>query len=143
MKKNYSNSINFENLQRMRDYLVENKERIKPNFNMLRYREVGKHTHKCETLGCVLGWGVEAFGWDEIMESSSCTSSLKEVDFLSFSKNILGIDPHFDSIWDFLFSASWSDIDNTLDGAIERLNHVLSDKPMNEHEHYQEFIKTL
>lgn len=147
MKKNYGEWIDFRNLERMRDYLVENQGRISPKFDMDVFRNYyercnNAYGHECMTVGCVLGWGVEAFSLDELKEAEAYVSESDEVCFWTFGSNVLGLDED-DEVWTFLFSSDWKPIDNTLEGAIERLNHVLSDKPMNEHEHYQEFIKTL
>ena len=51
----------MNNLQKMYNWLIENQDKIKPNFNIKHYRGSNDRNHECNSTGCLIGWGVGAF----------------------------------------------------------------------------------
>ena len=57
----------MNNLQKMYNWLIENQDKIKPNFNIKYYRELlSDRNHECNSTGCLIGWGIGAFPIEEI-----------------------------------------------------------------------------
>lgn len=60
----------WSNLQKLYDYLVANKKKVKPHFNMSVFLQTennqhpspvdGKQVEKCGAVGCLIGHGVAA-----------------------------------------------------------------------------------
>lgn len=126
-------SVNTKNLIKLRDYLVIHKEEISKHFNMISYRrnEDGIPVDyidgsNCGTIGCVLGWApfVEGLEPDED-EFRHYDNKESALDFKKYSYNKFGHDIK-NGIWSFLFSPQWRWENNTVEGAIDRLNFVIT-----------------
>ena len=70
--------------------------------------------HDCGTVMCSLGYA--ALGFPRIARVHNNWSE--------FCRDVFGIDSR-DIEWDFLFSAKWTGIDNTITGAADRIIYVL------------------
>lgn len=121
--------INVDNLQRMYDYLVQNKERISISFDMKFYRtEKNEHNkHECNSIGCLLGHGVGGLKIEDVFE---CKDNFGLIDFRQVSSELLGIKS--EALWGYLFSSNWgrnvSVNYNTLESGLKRLETILNDK---------------
>lgn len=127
MKKltNYP-EVDADNLQLMYDYLIANYERIKDKFDMTHYRAEGDDSkHECNTVGCLLGWGVGGLKNTDVERFINN----ERINFYFISIMLLGIDINEGSLWSYLFSAAWSDIEgnNTLEAGINRIKTILDD----------------
>ena len=93
----------MNNLQTMYNWLIENQNKIKPNFNIKHYRELlSDRNHECNSTGCLIGWGVGAFPIEEIpIEKQS-----KMILFSEFSGSVLRIGIST-SKWKFIFDSDW------------------------------------
>lgn len=128
--------MNKKNLQIMYDWLYANQEMIEPKFNMSIYRLTDSdfYNHICGTQGCLIGWGVGAFPYEELPKYKYD----KSIQFNRFSEEILEIDIS-SRIWDFMFSERWSRINNTLEHALGRIKHVLDGKELTDHPDIERF----
>lgn len=98
--------LNLRNLRRGRNYLRDHV--TDEQFNM------GEFISECGTVGCALGW----------MSKCQSTPILDEWGkWVAFSINFLGI--WHSPCWDFMFSSNYVGHDNTLEGAIGRINVIL------------------
>lgn len=109
-----------ENLQRMVDFLKSGKV-TQEMFSMRSFRRGDdKHT-ECNSVGCVLGWCTELDA-DNIKENYVYSSG--GIAFYEWSEYFTGI-PADGYDWDFLFSENWAEEDNTIQGAIKRLEFFI------------------
>lgn len=112
-----------ENLQRMVDFLKSGKV-TQEMFDMNSYRTGDKKTPECNLVRCVLGWCAELDA-DNIKKNYICSDG--EIDLHAWSEHFTGV-PWHDSNnfnWDFLFSRGWAYHDNTIQGAIKRLEFFI------------------
>ena len=128
----------MNNLQKMYNWLIENQDKIKPNFNIKYYRELlSDRKHECNSTGCLIGWGVGAFPIEEIPIGERSNIIL----FSEFSGSVLrmGI---LTSKWKFIFESKWHYTEyNSFDDAMSRYKHVLDGKPIEDHNQYKTFLK--
>ena len=68
----------------------------------------------CGTVACVLGHG-----------PSIVTPGLPGEHWVDYGIRVFGIDDD-EPEWEWLFSADWDDFDNTLKGAVKRIDYYLS-----------------
>ncbi len=109
--------MNIANLQKMIKHL---KTIDKDKFDMGTYREDASYnTIKCTTVGCIIGHCV-------ILDNN-----IKEfiviggtIDFTGWSEKFTGINM-VSYKWGYLFSSLWETVDNTIEGAIRRLEKVI------------------
>ena len=122
----------------MYNWLIENQNKIKPNFNIKDYRELlSDRKHECNSTGCLIGWGVGAFPIEDIPIGERS----KMILFGEFSGSVLrmGIST---SKWKFIFGSGWYYTENnSFDDAMSRYKHVLDGKPIEEHSQYKTFLK--
>ena len=122
----------------MYNWLIENQNKIKPNFNIKDYRELlSDRKHECNSTGCLIGWGVGAFPIEDIPIGERS----KMILFGEFSGSVLrmGIST---SKWRFIFDSYWYYTENnSFDDAMSRYKHVLDGKPIEEHSQYKTFLK--
>lgn len=132
----------FKNLRLLRDYLVENFDYVDKHFNMRNWRlqkaaskgftEVNyKSKYDCGTHGCLMGWVPFAL---EHKIDDRWFGDFEELDFAKLSMGVFpalcpevrcGIYELTDA-WIFLFTGKWAEVDNTLEGAIARIDVVLA-----------------
>ena len=120
----------MNNLQKMYNWLIENQDKIKPNFNINYYREYNNvRNHECNSTGCLIGWGVGAFPIEEIPIGERS----KMILFSEFSESVLRIG---------ILTSKWHYTEyDSFDDAMSRYKHVLDEKPIKEHPQYKTFLK--
>ena len=128
----------MNNLQKMYNWLIENQDKIKPNFNIKYYRELlSDRKHECNSTGCLIGWGVGAFPIEEIPIGERSNIIL----FSEFSNSVLRMGT-LSSKWKFIFDSDWYYTEyNSFDDAMSRYKHVLDGKFIEEHNQYKTFLK--
>lgn len=122
----------------MYNWLIENQDKIKPNFNIKYYRELlSDRKHECNSTGCLIGWGVGAFPIEEIPIGELS----KMILFSEFSNSVLKMSI-LSNKWKFIFDSDWHSTEyNSFDDAMRRYKHVLDGKPIEEHNQYKTFLK--
>lgn len=112
--------MNKENLQRMIDHL-----RTLPqnSFCMGAYRKNNEYSNtECNTIGCIIGH-CTVLDSDNIKNNYLYDNGY--VKFLDWSYDFTGLDKY---LWGFCFHSKWGIVDNTIEGAIKRLELVVNDK---------------
>lgn len=109
-----------ENLQRMVDLLNSGKV-TQEMFDMNKFRLGDKKNTKCNSVGCVVGWCTELDS-ENIKENYIFSSG--GIDFYAWSEYFTGMLAGGYN-WRFLFSENWAEVDNTINGAIKRLEYVI------------------
>lgn len=131
--------MNKKNLQIMYNWLIENQDKIKPNFNIKGYRSASNDrvSLECNSTGCLIGWGVGAFPIEEIPRNKIDNT----IRFNEFSEVVLGMYYYSDK-WKFIFESEWYLTENnSFDDAMSRYKHVLDGKPIEEHNQYKTFLE--
>ena len=130
--------MNKNNLQKMYNWLIENQDKIKPNFNIKYYRSASNdRNHECNSTGCLIGWGVGAFPIEEI----TIGKKSKMILFSEFSGSVLRMGV-LTSKWKFIFNSDWYYTEyNSFDDAMSRYKHVLDGKHIEEHRQYKTFLE--
>ena len=128
----------MNNLQKMYNWLIENQDKIKPNFNINYYREsINDRNHECNSTGCLIGWGVGAFPIEEIPRDKI----VNIIRFNEFSEVVLRMGS-LTSKWKFIFDSEWNYTEqNSFDDAMSRYKHVLDGKPIEDHNQYKTFLE--
>lgn len=123
----------WNNLQKLHDYLVDNKKKVTPHFNMSVYAETvegqaielkhGKMLNKCGTIGCLVGHGPVA----------GIPAYAKDGDWSFYANRVFGSTVGFDImvdgiLFDWLFSEQWANHERTVRQAINRLAFTLKYK---------------
>lgn len=143
--------INLKKLKELRDglqELVDDGTVADHNFNMNHYRSDSDGGYEdfiskkdCGTAGCVLGWMPFIKGLEVNKEKDIFLYGGSDTNFVAYAERVLGmsygnrIDHQYENEemvnkWDFLFSGEWSDHDNTVDGAIARIDTFLDNPEM-------------
>lgn len=132
--------VNYENLERLHDFLVENREWIKPYFGMETIMAVGGNTarevpfiadgYECGSVGCLIGWSPEAF--PEL--KSRCLGVMWDV-WIAEVFGLTWAHKNTHLIWTFLFAAKWAAHSPSLDSAIARIKYVV------DHHNVPEYFK--
>lgn len=127
-----------DNLQKMYNWLIENQDKIKPNFNIKYYRELlSDRKHECNSTGCLIGWGIGAFPIEEIPRDKSNNIIL----FKEFIEVVLKM-YILSNKWKFIFDSDWHSTEyNSFDDAMRRYKHVLDGKSIEEHNQYKTYLK--
>ena len=109
--------MNIKNLKILRGWLAAGNI-TQEQFNMERYRSGEGNLEFLNkknrgTLGCILGWCpfIPKFSNYKSERFNYLAEELFEINVLS-------------PVWSFLFSSDWVDYDNTIEGAIARLDVV-------------------
>lgn len=115
---------NLVNLQRMVEHL---KTIPQSAFDIENYRtpniwEDLEFTHKCNTIGCIVGHCTELDTPENIKKFANTYDS-EAGKFLKWSKHFTGFG--LETGWEYCFSGHWESIDNTVLGAIARLQHFI------------------
>ena len=134
-----NNNNDMNNLQKMYNWLIENQDKIKPNFNINYYREYNNgRNHECNSTGYLIRWDVGAFSIEEI----PIRKQSKMILFSEFSKLVLRMGSLTSSKWKFIFDSEWHYTEyNSFDDAMSRYKHVLDGKPIEDHNQYKTFLK--
>lgn len=130
--------MNIENLKIMYNWLLDNQNKVKKSFNMNYFRKDYNDwkNHECNSVGCMLGWGVGAFPFKDIPLDTD-----GDIFFSFFSKEILGV--VFESeVGRFLFAGEWTNTQyDSFNHAMERLKWVIDGKEMEKNNQYNTFIR--
>lgn len=140
--------MNLTNLKLFRDgfqKLMDDGIVTQETFDMQRYRsnKDGSHAtfnsiHDCGTVGCFLGWApfIKGLEFNYQQSLSFYSGWVEYFNEVFFDETLEGVDEFFE----FLFSDEWECYDNTPEGALARLDVLLSgdfkylDKHFNEGE---------
>ena len=146
--------IHKQRLKRLAEYLLTKVPREK--FDMAFFRNGEHNRHICSTAGCALGWAPAIMlpsTHRKYLRSEEVYESINKL-YHIIGEKYFGIEPFHDSeIWDYLFSYSWSRIDNTPQGAAARILYFLdhgipnlfnNDTDANHWDtsHYQKYLTT-
>jgi len=124
------------NLQKLRDFLTKNKKQIEQHFDMITYIRVGGNNlhllsdgiselgKTCDSVGCLIGWG----------PASGIRSYPKdEGDWSAYAKRVFGSSEMGGSaLGPWLLTSNWAGMDNSLEGALWRLNWTLKHRATQE-----------
>lgn len=135
-----------ENLEILKNYLLDNYNYVSTHFEMSCYRstyfiqiksflgENFKDFSNCGTHGCLAGWlpfALHSEGKYNLVEDNIYSVD-GDLNWVELIKDVLPC-VHYDGfisddclLWEFLFSDNWSKHDNTLEGAIARIDVVLN-----------------
>ena len=118
--------INIKNLKLLRDYIRDKVTDEQFDMKVYRANRVGLYMdyyskYDCGTVGCALGWAPFVKGLEPI-EKDFREGGGKELDYDKYSLRLFP--PLFD--WSFLFSSRWVYHDNTREGFVKRVNHLLN-----------------
>ena len=111
---------NLEYVVEMMPLLAKRKPSILSGFNMSFYgcMDNKEFVHECRTQGCMIGNMVHLF---EPVESDF--SSDRRFSYINFQRRLF---PTIESAgFEFLFGSHWKLMDNSFDGAIERIKYYL------------------
>lgn len=119
--------INYENLKKAKELLKTIPE---DRFDMKHYTNKNSNTvsqvqNTCNSVCCVIGHCVVLDDYDNLIKY--------EDDIFNYhlwGKSFFGIKKGY--LWDFLFSGNWFNTDNTVKGAIKRIDYVLNNKEFSE-----------
>lgn len=126
--------VNIKNLKILRRELP--KIITQKEFDMSFFRREGRISRieideilekpKCGTVGCMLGWSPTIKGLKPVGSNSYMLKFVNEdvFDFEAYVIKFFGIKQDSD-LWDYLFSTDWALCDNTLEGALIRLDNVI------------------
>lgn len=133
--------MNIENLTIMYNWLLDNQNKVKKSFSMNCFRKGidDWKNHECNSVGCMLGWGVGAFPFKDIPLNTDDTINI--IDFLLFSDEILGV--AFESeVGRFLFAGEWTNTHyDSFNHAMKRLKWIIDGKEMEKNKQYNTFIR--
>ena len=91
--------INYLNLKRMYNYVLENVPEEK--INMMDFRHGDLYSHKCQTVGCVIGHCTILDKWENIPKTKN-----GEIYFEKWSENFTGLD-FISNNWNWCFGPRW------------------------------------
>lgn len=89
-----------------------------PDFAMDDFTATGErlaNRAECGTAACAAGHGLHAG-----------IAALPGETWMDYSERAFAPDDHSPSAWDWCFSGSWSDVDNTAHGAAARIEYMLA-----------------
>jgi len=104
------------NLRRLAAFLMKGVAPNRVKFDMARFSREGNHSEQttCQTAGCAVGWN---------------TFLIPKVDMnyrkYSLTHLIVNNLCQGDEAWNWCFGASWSEVDNTPEGASKRILWLL------------------
>jgi len=113
--------MNKVNLQKMADYI---KTIPQQSFDMSIYREeYNYYDPECESVGCIIGHCTIID--KENVKANYVDDLSGEIDFHKWSEQFTGL-KSISPEWNFLFSMDWKDVDNSIKGAVQRLEYIIS-----------------
>jgi hypothetical protein len=87
-------------------------------FDMERFRSGNRGNPECDSIGCMVGH-LTAIDAKNIMENY-ITSDIG-IKFAKWSRDYFEVEGYK---WNYLFSPAWTEVDNTLSGAIARMRRL-------------------
>jgi hypothetical protein len=128
--------INIEKLILIRDNLINNV--TKEHFDMNRFTNVIGEKCECGSQVCIIGHSIKL---DLKNFKKHKKETFKQIGinkwtvnrtYYEWSLKFLEIDEKKnEKLWDYLFSEDWSKYDNTIEGAVKRINYVIENKTYN------------
>lgn len=130
--------INHRNLLRMAEYIEKTPQE---RFDMRNYRNNGNPTFDCGAVGCIIGHCVVLSDHKDVPKDSS-----SNINFAGWLKQFTSIDPdnpdHYPH-YCYLFADLWFYIDNTPQGASDRIIQYIQDGLPNNWENQMKGIESL
>ena len=86
--------------------------------------DMSKFMDSCGTVGCVLGWSATFKGLEPIDSEYVYDDDDDEgrFSYYRYSVRVFETNP---SQWHWCFSHRWASVDNTVEGAIKRINYLI------------------
>lgn len=143
--------MNKENLQRMVDYLKSGAV-PQEKFDMICYHPLDNEIrseenytwiqeHICETAGCVIGHCINLDTDLFKKQFHNASNGLIKGVFTRWSEEFTGLSA-ISKLWNFMFSGEWDTLDNTIKGAITRIEAVINDCP-EKHKDWNDFMEEI
>lgn len=108
--------MNKDNLKRMADYIITIPQK---KFNMRFFRRGNIKNIECNSVGCVIGHCT-------ILDSENILINYRdifnEIDFIGWSYKFTGLNRYE---WHWCFASDWINIDNTPEGASQRIMYLI------------------
>lgn len=128
--------INIEKLILIRDNIIKNV--TQEHFDMKRFTNVMAENCECGSQGCIIGHSIQ-LDFENFIKHKKETFLQRGISkwtvnriYYEWSLKFLEIDKKKnEKLWDYLFSEDWSKYDNTIEGAIKRINYVIENKTYN------------
>lgn len=120
-------NMNFDNLKKLADFVSTIPQE---NFNMRILRDSQDSGSKhCNSVGCIMGH------MTAIIPDSEIVYFLKtqEIDFYQTASKWLNLsttNSKDDGIFQFIFHFLWSNVDNTVQGAVNRIKYLIKYKQL-------------
>lgn len=125
--------VNWDNLIKLRDFLIANpdigldmsyfSDSDEPSEN---WEEMIELINSCDTVGCVIGNAPKA-GFPVVESDLYFDMSEYRVSWFKYCERVFGIKDS-SALWVYLFDGEWETIDNTVQGAIGRINDALDNR---------------
>lgn len=128
-----SESSNFEDIKNVSDHQIQNLKAaanwIKDNvpedrFDMGLYWDTAiwsdNANYGCGTVACFIGWCPRVQGLEPI---STDMMNAYEPNWIRYSDRVFGLPG---GLWEFCFSSNWQEHDNTIEGAVDRVEKVVT-----------------
>jgi hypothetical protein len=116
---NIDNPLNITNLRRLQALL----SKLDPTlFEMRTIRANTSIEHICKSVGCILGHCTRLMPKKEFLKFVDKEDGT--IDYSGIGKKLFGLEVNT-YIWYFLFGSSWSIVDNTIPGAIARIEYII------------------
>ncbi len=80
------------------------------------------YMNECGTVGCVVGWATTFKGL-EVIDSDYDDYGYR-IKYYSYSKRLFDLTSNKPE-WYWCFSSKWAYVDNTIEGAIKRINYLI------------------
>lgn len=129
----------LENLKKAASWIKKNVP--KNRFSMREFWDTiaWSNNPSCETVACFIGWCPQVPGLETIKEDYSYESSnsgvLMEPLWRRYSQRIFGLP---NGLWSFCFAGIWEQYDNTIEGAVDRVEKIVR---LLEEEEYDELFR--
>lgn len=119
--------MNRTNLQKMADYIKTIKQEVfsmenyrNNEFDLTFFKEL--KSHKCNTVGCVIGHCIEL----DSLVNIPLRKDTGDIDFTLWSEQFTGLsNAKYAREWAWCFSGEWYGVDNTPEGASRRIEYLL------------------
>jgi hypothetical protein len=107
------------NKQRLLDAADWAEKNIEPRmFDMICYRTGDEQNPECDSVGCMVGH-LTTIDAENVMENY--LNGYGRINFGQWSTDYFEVN-HYE--WDYLFNENWAEVDNTLEGAIDRMRRL-------------------
>ena len=108
-------------------------------LDMAVFREAGMSTHnpECNTVGCIIGHSTVL----DPKLAKECTHSSEGIEFPIWFMRYAEYDSsdNDNALWDWCFHGDWATIDNTVEGAVKRMQYAYDNKAVPA-DHFQQLF---